>query len=359
MAVSINEFLKEFAENKAVLLDVRSPKEYHRAHIPEAVSFPLLTDEEREIVGITFKNEGREPAIIRGFELVGNKFTGFIKRAKELSTSKEAMMYCWRGGLRSNIMSWILSTAGFKVTLLKGGYKSFRRWSIEQLHIHRNILIVGGKTGSGKTELLNELGKSGEQVIDLEKLAHHKGSAFGSLGQPPQPTTEQFENLLAIEWSKINPDKILWLENESRLIGTCALPNSVFDQMRFATVIEIEMDRKSRKKRILNEYGCYDTKLLIEKTESVKKRMGFDKVKEAIIFLKNNDPDKWVEAMLDYYDKMYQHSNAQRDKNKIHSITLDHDIMKMNVEKVIVFSKQSLNRNFTEKIHSEKLEMDN
>ncbi|HKR04187.1 MAG TPA: tRNA 2-selenouridine(34) synthase MnmH [Bacteroidia bacterium] len=340
--LSVESFLKEISEGLPVILDVRSPKEYHHAHIPGAISFPLLNNEERKEVGITYKNDGREAAVTRGFELVGNKFADFIKSAKEIAPSKEVMIYCWRGGMRSNIMAWLLSLSGFKISVLKGGYKSFRHWVLDQFQVSKNILIVGGKTGSGKTELINALKEIGEQTIDIENLANHKGSAFGSLGQKEQPSTESFENFLAMEWSKADAEKILWMENESLLIGTCALPLGIFNQMRTAPVIEINLDYEIRKKRILSEYGIFDAKLLAEKTQKVKKRLGGLRLKEAMGFLDAGNLINWCDVMMDYYDRTYHQSNKQREQNNIYPFVLDHDQMQLNAVKVKEFFEKSI-----------------
>lgn len=136
------------------------------------------------------------------------------------------MMYCWRGGMRSNISAWILTMAGYKVSLLKGGYKTYRNWALQQFILQRNIVVLGGKTGSGKTALLQLIKEKGEQVISLESLAHHKGSAYGSLGQLPQHSNEHFENLLAYQLWQTNAEELLWLENESRTIGYNKIPDS-------------------------------------------------------------------------------------------------------------------------------------
>jgi tRNA 2-selenouridine synthase len=335
----IDSFIKEISAGQPVILDVRSPSEYHHAHLPRAISFPLLNDEERKEVGITYKNDGREAAVLNGFELVGNKFADFIKKAKEIAPAKAVFIYCWRGGMRSNIMAWLLSLSGFKTTLLKGGYKSFRGWVLNQFVIPKKLLVVGGKTGSGKTELLNALQKNGEQVIDLENMAHHKGSAFGSLGQKEQPSTEQFENLLALQWSKIDVEQTLWLENESMLIGTCAIPHGVFNQMRTAQVIEINLPYEIRKKRILNEYGQFDVKLLAEKTGKVKKRLGGLRLKEALDGLASGNLSSWCDVMMDYYDKTYHQSNKQRQQNNIYPLELEHDDMQVNAGKMKDFAE--------------------
>lgn len=312
----VNEFISLLKENKRVIIDARSEGEYAQGHIPNALNLPLLNNEERVIVGTTYKQQGREAAVRAGFELVGKKFAEYIDKAKALTPQKEIYIYCWRGGMRSNIMAWLLNMAGFKIHLLKGGYKAYRNWALNQLKIEKNILILGGKTGCGKTEILNELKEKGEQVIDLENLANHKGSAFGGLGQLPQPTQEHFENLLAWQWSDIYADKILWLENESRTIGQRKVPDLIYELMRLSNVIEVQRNYDVRKERILNEYGIFSTDELAAKTNAVAKRLGGLRLKQALDLLAQNDLNNWVDILMDYYDKTYTHSNNERDLNK-------------------------------------------
>lgn len=335
VAISIEDFLKEVADGKQIILDTRSPAEHARAHIPGALSLPLLNNEERALIGTTYKQEGREAAVVKGFELVGPKFADFVRKVIELAPAKEVFVYCWRGGLRSNIMAWVLNTAGFKVTLLKGGYKTFRHWALEQFEQKKKIVVVGGKTGSGKTDLLLEIEKSGEQIIDLEAIAQHKGSAFGSLGKPEQPSTEHFENLLALQWRSLNANKAVWMENESFKIGTCAIPLALFEQLRSAPVIDITLAYELRKKRILSEYGHFDKKLLSEKTEKIKKRLGGFRLKNALAFLEEGELGNWCDLMLEYYDKTYKHSDALRDENKTSRIAFENDDMKENAKIIL------------------------
>lgn len=316
MIVTPVDFIKE-TKTGIKVIDVRSPAEFNHAHFPNAVNLPLLNDEERKIIGITFKQEGREAAIIKGFELVGHKFSGFIKAALKIAPEKKILVYCWRGGLRSNILAWLLQTSGFRVTLLKGGYKSFRNWALATINESKKVIVIGGKTGCGKTEILNHLKKKSQQVIDLEKLASHRGSAFGSIGLPEQPSNEQFENLLALEWYDADENKILFLENESRRIGKIVIPQNVFELMRSANVIEISADKEQRTKRILDEYGKYGTEILIEKTKKIADKLGGLRLKEAIVYLENNQLENWCEMMLEYYDKQYTHSSHQRNPQTI------------------------------------------
>ena len=310
--VDVEVFMNGLDKKGVLLLDARSESEYNQGHIPGAVNLPLLNDEHRKIVGTIYKQKGREAAVLTGFDLVGNKFSDFIRRALELSKDKHVMLYCWRGGMRSAVMAWLLNTAGFKITLLKGGYKSFRRWTVEQFNQKKNIIVIGGRTGSGKTELLNVLKAKGEQVIDLERLAHHKGSAFGALGEKPQPRNEYFENLLAMEWRMINENKILWLENESNTIGSVKIPNAIYEWMRRAPVVELKTDIEIRKKRILNEYGNFSADVLADCTLKLKKRLGDLRTNEAILALYNNNRNGWLEEVLLYYDHAYDYGMSQR-----------------------------------------------
>ncbi len=306
-----------------LLIDSRSEGEFIKGHIPGAINIPLLNNEHRSIVGTTFKKNGRQDALIKGFELVGPHFHEIILKAKAATDSPEIMIYCWRGGLRSNIMSWLLSMAGFKVRLLKGGYKTYRQWALRQFELPRNLVILGGKTGSGKTEMLKYIQSKGEQMICLESLANHKGSAFGSLGQLPQPSQEMFENELAFQMGEINAEKRTWLENESRNIGFVKIPDPLFEQMRKALVVEMDVSASIRKKRILIEYGEFPSDQLAEKTQKLQKRMGGQHVKAAVDFLMKEDKSEWLDLLLLYYDKTYSHSNEQRDMKKVHRVFID------------------------------------
>ncbi len=339
--LKVEEFLGEQNREKVLLLDVRSESEYRHGHIPGAVSFPLLNDEHRVIVGTTYKQQGREAAVLKGFELVGNKFADFAKNALELTGNKHVMIYCWRGGMRSNIMSWVLSMAGMKVTLLKGGYKSFRRWTLDQFSQPKRIVVIGGRTGSGKTEMLKMLKEKGQQVIDLEALANHKGSAFGALGEKPQPRTEHFENLLGIEWNKTDESRIIWLENESILIGSVKIPDPVFEMMRIAPVVELRCDLESRMKRILRDYGKFAVELLAENTMKLTKRLGDLRARKAVEALLNNDKETWMKETLSYYDKSYDYGMTLRKPEKIFPFELGgSETMAAVVDNIISFSKK-------------------
>ena len=221
--LDVAEFLRE--SNTRVLLDVRSPGEYGQGHIPGALSFPLFTDAERALVGTCYKQNSREAALELGLELVGPKMAGSVREARTLAPHRRLAVHCWRGGQRSGSMAWLFRQAGFDVVTLEGGYKNFRRYVLESFDdTGLQLMVVGGRTGSGKTQVLKELARLGEQIIDLEAIAHHKGSAFGSIGEPEQPTVEQFENDLFQALRMLDPQRRVWIENESRSIGRVYTP---------------------------------------------------------------------------------------------------------------------------------------
>jgi tRNA 2-selenouridine synthase len=306
--LEIKEYLELARKAGSIVLDTRSPKEYAQGHLPTAHNLPLLDDEQRHLVGICYKEKGQEAAVELGFELVGPYFSQKIKTAKSIAPQRQVLIYCWRGGLRSNIMAWLLSTAGFDVVLLKGGYKSYRQWTHQIIAETRRYLVITGKTGSGKTELLHTLSASGAAVLDLEGLASHRGSTFGSLGQPEQSTQEQFENLIAETLSCVPNEHSVIVEDESRRIGKVLIPDAMFDQLNVASCIMLEIERPERSKRILTEYGNFENTLLFDRTFALQKRMGPEKCKQALMALHEGNKELWCDILLDYYDKTYQYT---------------------------------------------------
>lgn len=294
------------------LLDVRSPAEFAQGHIPGAVSFPLFSDDERAQVGTCYKQEGRDAAVELGFAIAGPKFADFITHAKQIAPNRRVRLHCWRGGMRSEAVAWVLEMAGFQVSLLMGGYKAFRQWAFQQFETPKPIVILGGMTGTGKTDILAALAARGEQVIDLEALAHHRGSSFGGLGLPPQPTTEQFENQIALQWAKLHPQRPVWLEAESRGIGQCRIPAAVFNQMNQARIIEIVRSRAERLALLVQVYGAADRQALIIATERIRKRLGGLRTQQAVDLIRQNNLTAAFDLILDYYDRTYTYDLQRR-----------------------------------------------
>jgi tRNA 2-selenouridine synthase len=303
----------EFLNHPGVILDVRSPGEYNHGHIPGAESFPLFSNEERAQVGTCYKQRGRESAIELGLELVGPKLAGFVRQANEMSPDRVVRVHCWRGGMRSGSMAWLLETAGLSVTTLVGGYKGFRRWVRQTLAIPKPIITLGGMTGTGKTTVLQALAEQGEQVLDLEAIAHHRGSSYGSLGLPPQPSTEQFENLIAMQWTHLSPDRPVWIEAESRGIGSCRIPAELFEPMAHAPILQLECSRSERIQNLLRDYGEARPDELIAATERLRKRLGGDRTQRAIAQIQEGRLATAIDIVLDYYDRTYCYGLSRRE----------------------------------------------
>ena len=316
--LNIDEFLKR--AKSAQVIDVRTPLEYDHAHIPGAFNLPIFSNEERVQVGTTYKQQGREEAILLGFDFTGLKWSGFIKTALEIAPDKKIGVHCWRGGMRSGAMAWALSLYGFEVFLLEGGYKKFRNWVLNKFTQHRTILILGGMTGSGKTLVLKELKKQGQQVIDLEALADHQGSSYGSMGKAYQPSQEYFENCLASELDATNPLSPLWLEDESLTIGKRFIPNDLWHQMREAPVVKMLVPPENRIKFLAEEYGRLDPDFLVESTERIGKRLGPEQTREAILAIRENRMEDFVRLVLVYYDKTYAAGQNKRKPESVFSI---------------------------------------
>ena len=198
------------------VVDVRSPSEFAHGHIPGAANVPLFNDAERSEIGTLYKHAGREPAVTRGLAIAGPKARQLVETVRDIAPGKDLVVHCWRGGMRSESFAWMLRQCEMSPRVLRGGYKSFRRAAHTEFATVRNVITLSGLSGSGKTQILLALRDAGEQVLDLEGLANHRGSAFGGIGLPPQPTVEQFENELFLEWRSFDRDRPVWIESESQ-----------------------------------------------------------------------------------------------------------------------------------------------
>ena len=306
-ALTIQEAL--LRRDDFIWVDVRSESEFERAHIPNAINVPILCDEDRAAVGRAYKHEGREAAVMLGLSLTGPKFASIYQKLMEIQhhNQKKLLFYCWRGGLRSQIASTITQWSGHPVFIIKDGYKSFRNWTLQTLQTPINIVLIAGHTGSGKTELLQILEEKGQAIIDLERRANHKGSALGGVGMPTQPRNEMFENLIAIDYLQINNNQTVYIENESRTVGQCAVPEGLWKQMQLAPSLEIQVPIETRIQRIIQEYGNLPKDQLIQQTQKLRKRLGGQHEQAAVQALQADDFKTWVEILLVYYDKSYQH----------------------------------------------------
>jgi len=208
-------------------VDVRAPAEFRRGHIPGAHSIPLFGDETRALIGTLYKQSGKDAAVRRGVELIAPTMNLLIEQYHAVAPTKEIRLYCARGGMRSSSIAQMLTLLGFRVHLLQGGYKAYRNFVGELFTTQYQFKVLSGKTGSGKTDILHALAKLGEQSVDLEALACHKGSVFGALGTAKQPPQQLFENHLAESLLLCDAARRIWIEDESARIGLCTIPQSI------------------------------------------------------------------------------------------------------------------------------------
>ena len=317
------------------LADVRTPAEFEQGHVPGAFNLPLFTNEERVVVGTTYKQTGREAAILLGFDLTGPRWSGFIKEALMRSPDKKMAVHCWRGGMRSEAMAWALNLYGFEVYLIKGGYKSFRRWALHQFSLPYPLMILGGMTGCGKTKVLHELRSLGEQVTDLEDLAQHRGSTYGTMNSLVQPTQEQFENNLATQLLKLDPARRVWIENESSCIGKRIIPRPIWNQMLLAPLIDMTMPVEQRIENLANEYGQLDKSFLVACTERIGKRLGPLQTKQAIEAIYENRMTDFVRLATVYYDKTYRSCLLKRNPDQVVSVAINGNDHKLIANRIL------------------------
>ncbi len=311
MTIDLNSFLQ--LRTQLPVADVRSPGEFLDGHIPGVVNIPILNNEERVAVGTDYKQHGQKEAIQTGFRLVGPRLEQIVNEAQKLSSGKELLVHCWRGGMRSNNFCQFIGMAGIQSHQLVGGYKAYRQRALESYELPFQFMVVGGKTGSGKSEILRALQQRGEQILDLEKLANHKGSAFGGLMMGPQPTTEQFQNNLFEEILKLDIQKKIWVEDESLAIGKIFLPNTFWKTMRAGLVFRIEVAKEIRIQRLVNEYGPADPVEFLKAMEKIIKRLGgqhFTAAKERLLA---DDMHSTIDILLTYYDRAYSTGLANRE----------------------------------------------
>jgi tRNA 2-selenouridine synthase len=308
-----------------ILLDVRSPGEYAHAHIPTAINLPLFSDEQRTIIGTAYKQQGKQQAIKIGLDIFGPQMRKMVEKVEDIigqlnqqssdqsskMQSPSVFIHCWRGGMRSSAVAWLLNLYGFHTILLHGGYKAYRNWVLDQFSKKYKLKIICGYTGSGKTKYLTSLQNDGKTIIDLEKLAAHKGSAFGHIKMPSQPSQEMFENLLA-HHLHLAGENTIWLEDESQRIGHVYIPTPFWQSMITAETLTIEIDFDQRLQNIIEEYGVLDKNQLTDAIIRISKKLGGLDTKNALQHMEENNITQAFGILLKYYDRLYENANEKK-----------------------------------------------
>lgn len=316
--LTIEEFLE--AASDYSVIDVRSEKEFAEGHIQGAINIPILENEERKVVGTMYKQNSRQAAVYKGLELSGPYLSERLRKGVKHSKDGKVLVHCWRGGMRSEFYAFLLYYFGLEPYLLIGGYKSYRNSVHNSFSSKLNFIVLAGKTGSAKTELLSCLKEKGEQVIDLEFLAKHRGSSFGALAFEEKPSQEQFENDLFEVIRRLDHNKRVWIEDENRTIGDKVIPEQIWRQLLIAPRILVERTFEERLDQIVKDYSGFKVADLKTSMVRIGKRLGPQHVKKAIEYLDLNDLRSAFDIALRYYDKAYDFQLSKIDQSTMQII---------------------------------------
>ncbi len=331
------------------VIDVRSPSEFAEDHLPGAINLPVLNDDERARVGTTYVQDSRFRARRMGAALVARNAAAHLEgHLSDAPAKYHPLVYCWRGGQRSGSFATILSQIGWRAETLEGGYKQYRRLVVDALY-HQPFaspaVVIDGNTGSGKTDLLKTLANQGEQVLDLEGLANHRGSVFGAMpgGQPSQ---KMFESRLAMESVAFRPDRVVYMEAESSRIGDLSLPPAIWEALVAAPRITLDVSLEIRATYLSQRYrdisaNTADTARILR---SLVPLQGHDRISDWLALLDEGDLVALARSLMEHhYDPRYGKSRSRTDDNRIATVTvpgLNPADLKSTAAKVIALSPQ-------------------
>ena len=327
---------KAVQNKNAIWIDVRSSREYKKGNYTHSVNIELFNDIEYSKLGEVYKRNGKSESIKSGKKYIHNSLEQILEKISKFK-KYTIYIYCARGGLRSKAFFKILEIHGYKSFVILGGYKSLRNYVLSSFLKTRNIIIIGGNTGSKKTSILKLMKKHNYNTVDLEKIANHRGSAFGDLGLMKQSTQQQFENDLSYEWVNFDNNSNVFVESESRTIGKIVIPSPIYSQMINSHYIRINMNFDRRIKNLISEYGKYPLTHIEHRLKKISRKLGSENFNYAVKLLKNNDLYSFCSHILiNYYDKMYKHSLNKR-KTDITTFNIENesleDIMNLIIEK--------------------------
>ena len=308
-------------------IDVRSENEFTEGHWSGFHNIPILNNEHRHLVGTTYKQKGQEQAVALGFELVNPLKIQLLESWQNQLTKvseDQRFVTCWRGGMRSKFTQSWLKDHGLAVPRVDGGVKALRQMSLNLIDRGpQKILLIGGMTGNGKTELLQQLPE--QWVIDLEALAHHRGSSFGGWMQSAQPSQSTFENNLAMEIFK-KPGMVI-MEAESRLIGHRVIPEALKNRMDETEIVILESSTEERVDRLLKEYvtepmAKHGKELTMNELKNnlmkIQRKLGGLQTQNILKLMEAGEHREWITALLEhYYDKMYSHALNTKNRTEV------------------------------------------
>ena len=328
----------EFSE----IIDVRSPSEFAVDHLPGAINLPVLDDAERREIGTIYKQQSPFLARRLGAAIIARRAANYLEGPlAEKPRDYQPLLYCWRGGLRSQSLATIFAAVGWRTRLLEGGYKAFRKHLIASFNERLQtdpptLIILGGLTGSGKTRILLKMRELGHQVIDLEGLAEHRGSALGESLSAPQPSQKRFENLLWQELRALDPSRPIYLESESSRIGSVQIPAPLWKLMGSAPTIEILIPRERRAEYLREHYEHFigDPELLREKLKKLDHLHGKERLDSWDTQIGAGDWKGFTESILElHYDPAYTRSRNKLFRPQVSSVESD-DISDRGIEAV-------------------------
>lgn len=328
--------------DKAVFIDVRSPIEYQEGCIPGAINIPLFTDEERSTVGTTYKQVGSEEAKQEGLKLVSPKLPSMVNQIQNLSNNgKTVVVYCWRGGMRSKSIVNVLDVMGIRAHQLTGGYKAYRRYVLDRLAsfvLQPIVVVLCGSTGVGKTTTLDSLEAMKIPVLNLEKLANHRGSAFGHVGLGAPTTAQRFDTILLAQLEALNNQPYFVVECESKRVGNVYLPGVLYEAMQKGPKILLQADIETRITRLIEEYtGIYqqNQQAIESSIETLRNRLGQKKTDALLADLRFGNLRNVVRTLLSgYYDGLYGYEIAKPDR---FAAVIDATVIDQAVTEIIEF----------------------
>jgi tRNA 2-selenouridine synthase len=335
-SLPIFNFLKQSVGH--VIIDVRAPIEFKKGHIANAINVPLFEDIERAEIGTLYKQQGKDIAVTRGLEIVSPKLVPFVNQVKKLSSSKKIFVYCFRGGMRSNSFAWLMNTSGLDATILEGGYKNYRNHVLNYFEREKKLVVLGGMTGSGKTDLLKNIKHDNFQIIDLEALANHKGSAFGSINEEKQNPQQVFENNLFYALNLLDEDKHILVEDESQSIGFNKIPRGFWLQMKKAPIIKLEVPFELRVQKLVQDYTTTNIEALKICIKKIEQNLGTQNANLCLNYLDENNLTEVARLTLKYYDKAYSFTYNKKTSQQIIPLVLD----TMNIEENALKLKMAL-----------------